>query len=561
MIYTDKDLANLIRDMIEKFENEVVEFKEAQTNYSFKDIGKYFSALSNEANIRGEKEAWLIFGVDNQKNIVGTSFRKDGSLQNLKKEIISGTNEYMSFIDIYDLNIDGKRVVAFQIPPATRGIPTTWHGAAYAREYEHLCPLSMDKMDLIRSQIGVDWSKKIVEGASLDDLDPEAVATARKLFLNKEKSVNKSSEILEKLSDSELLNKAGILIKGQITNAALILLGKKESAYFFDGFIPRITWTLYSGNEEVRAYEHFDMPLLMAVDKVYGKIRNEKYRYIANQRTLFPEETFQYDQGVIREILNNCIAHSNYQLRGKINVLEYDDRLVFINEGHFIPETVEKALSNGYKPPYYRNSFLCQAMVNLFMIDTNSMGIPMIYQIQRKKYFPLPTYDLNEPNRVKVTLYGRILDENYSQLLFADNDLDLSTIFLLDKVQKQEIIHQSDYKNLKKKGLIEGRYPKIFVSYKVASMVGLQNDYIVNKGLSENTHREIVIDALSSMSKASIKELKSVLDSTLPGFLDEKKKSKRVSNIMQSMKKDGIVAVEGYGGSAKWFLTKKIAKR
>ncbi len=561
MIYTDKDLANLIRDMIEKFENEVVEFKEAQTNYSFKDIGKYFSALSNEANIRGEKEAWLIFGVDNQKNIVGTSFRKDGSLQNLKKEIISGTNEYMSFIDIYDLNIDGKRVVAFQIPPATRGIPTTWHGAAYAREYEHLCPLSMDKMDLIRSQIGVDWSKKIVEGASLDDLDPEAVATARKLFLNKEKSVNKSSEILEKLSDSELLNKAGILIKGQITNAALILLGKKESAYFFDGFIPRITWTLYSGNEEVRAYEHFDMPLLMAVDKVYGKIRNEKYRYIANQRTLFPEETFQYDQGVIREILNNCIAHSNYQLRGKINVLEYDDRLVFINEGHFIPETVEKALSNGYKPPYYRNSFLCQAMVNLFMIDTNSMRIPMIYQIQRKKYFPLPTYDLNEPNRVKVTLYGRILDENYSQLLFADNDLDLSTIFLLDKVQKQEIIHQSDYKNLKKKGLIEGRYPKIFVSYKVASMVGLQNDYIVNKGLSENTHREIVIDALSSMSKASIKELKSVLDSTLPGFLDEKKKSKRVSNIMQSMKKDGIVAVEGYGGSAKWFLTKKIAKR
>ena len=105
-----------------------------------------------------------------------------------------------------------------------------------------------------------------------------------------------------------------------------------------------------------------------------------------------------------KEALNNCIAHSNYQLRGKINLEEFEDRLVFMNEGDFIPETVEKTLEEGYKQPYYRNTFLCRAMVNLYMIDTNSMGIPMMYQIQKDKCFPLPTYDLNEPNRVKVTL-------------------------------------------------------------------------------------------------------------------------------------------------------------
>ncbi len=44
MIYTDEQLIDKIKDMIEKFEDEVVEFKEARTNYSFKDIGKYFSA-------------------------------------------------------------------------------------------------------------------------------------------------------------------------------------------------------------------------------------------------------------------------------------------------------------------------------------------------------------------------------------------------------------------------------------------------------------------------------------------------------------------------------------
>ena len=410
MIYTEQQLVDKIHKMIADFEDEVVEFKEARTNYSFKDIGKYFSALGNEANIRDKKEGWLIFGVDNDMNIVGSEYRKEGGLHNLKKEIVGGTNERLTFMEIYELYIDKCRIVAFQIPPAMRGIPTTWNGAAYAREGEHVSPLPVDKMDLIRSQIGVDWSKLVVEDASLNDLDPEAIAYARELFIKKQNTSKKSTEMLEKMSDIEILNKAGILIKGKVTNTALILLGKEESSYFFDGFIPRITWTLYNGDGSIKTYEHFDMPLLLAVDKTYAKIRNVKYRYIAEQQTLFPDEVDQYEPDVVKEILNNCIAHSNYQLRGKINVEEFEDRLVFINEGNFIPETVERALEEGYKPPYYRNTFLCRAMVNLYMIDTNAMGIPMMYQIQREKCFPLPTYNLEQSNRVIVTLYGNYED-------------------------------------------------------------------------------------------------------------------------------------------------------
>ena len=122
MIYTENHLIEKVIQMIENFEDEVVEFKEAKTNYSFKDIGKYFSALGNEANIRDRKEAWLIFGVTNKKEIIGTEYRKDGSLQRLKKEIVIGTNERLTFMEIYELELEGKRIVAFQIPPALRGI-------------------------------------------------------------------------------------------------------------------------------------------------------------------------------------------------------------------------------------------------------------------------------------------------------------------------------------------------------------------------------------------------------------------------------------------------------
>jgi len=557
MIYSEEHLIAKIKQMIDVFENEIVEFKEAKLNYSFKEIGMYFSALSNEANIRDKKEAWLIFGIDNKKNIIGTEYRKNGGLQDLKKEIVNGTNERLTFMEIYEVTIEGKRVVAMQIPPAICGIPTTWNGAAFAREGEHLSPLPIDKMDLIRSQIGTDWSKQIVEDASIEDLDEDAIQYARTLFIKKQKAFSKSTELLEKMTDVELLNKAGLLVKGKVTNTALILLGKEESGYLFDGFIPRITWTLYNGDGTVKAYEHFDMPLLLAVDKVYAKIRNEKYRYIAGQQTLFPDEVDQYAPDVVKEILNNCIAHSNYLLRGKINVEEFEDRLVFLNEGSFIPETVEKALEEGYKPPYYRNTFLCHAMVNLYMIDTNAMGIPMMYQIQREKCFPLPSYDLSVPNRVKVTLYGKILDRNYTQLLYSNNNLDLQTVFLLDKVQKNERISKAHSDALKKAGLVEGRYPYIFVSYKVANMVGQKTEYLKNRGLNNDVCKQLIMNALETMGGASASELKAVLSGALPAFMDEKQQAKKVSNILQTMKKDGVANVIGTGHAARWYLKRK----
>ncbi len=562
MIYKEQELKEKIIEFAKHPESEVVEFKAVNTtpNYSFKNIGKYFSALSNEANIRGLREGWLIFGIADDGSIVGTAYRISGGLQNLKKEIRDGTNENLTFLDIYEISIDGKRIVAFQVPAATRGIPTTWYGAPYARANESVEPLPLDKLDEIRSQIGTDWSKTIIEDASMEDLDEEAVKLARQLFLKRQKALKKSVSILEDMSDVEILNKASILIKGKVTATALILLGKEESQFLFDGFIPRITWTLYNGDGSTKAYQHFNMPLLLAVDQVYSKIRNEKYRYIAGQQTLFPDEVDQYDPEVVKEILNNCIAHSDYLRRGKINVEEFEDRLVFMNEGGFIPETVERTLEEGYKPPYYRNTFLCNAMVNLYMIDTNAMGIPMVFQIQREKCFPMPTYDLSDPSRVKVTLFGRILDKNYTQLLYRNDNLDLHTVFMLDKIQKHETISKEDAKELKKRGLIEGRYPNLIVSYKIANIVGKEPEYILDAGLEYEMNKQLIIKALKTMHEARVSELTKVLDAGLPAYLVGSKRSRKVSNILQRMKRDGLIDVRGTSHNARWFLNQDKPK-
>lgn len=84
----------------------------------------------------------------------------------------------------------------------------------------------------------------------------------------------------------------------------------------------------------------------------------------------------------------------------------------------------------------------------------------------------MPDYDLSELERVKVELQGRILDERYTRLLMANTDLELSTIMLLDKVQKRQTITPEEHHLLKAHKLVEGRYPNVVVAAKVAAAVG-----------------------------------------------------------------------------------------
>ena len=80
--------AKLNTFLSQNFETEVLEFKEAKNNFDFDALGKYFSALSNEANLKGHDEAWLIFGVkDKDKSIVGTQFRADQAKLHTIREI------------------------------------------------------------------------------------------------------------------------------------------------------------------------------------------------------------------------------------------------------------------------------------------------------------------------------------------------------------------------------------------------------------------------------------------------------------------------------------------
>lgn len=535
-------------------ENEIVEFKEAKNNYDFSKLGKYFSALSNEANLKGISCAWLVFGVEDKKHqIVGSQFRASRKdLDSLKGEIAKKSTNNISFIEIHEIIKSEGRVILFQIPAAPKGIPIAFDGHFYARDGEELAPLNIEKIERIRAQnIKEDWSAVIVPEANIEDLDEDAIALAKKNYKNK--FPEKAQEV-DEWDTITFLNKAKITIKGKITRATLILLGKDESEHFLNPAEIKIRWKLMDNLGNDIDYDIFNIPMILAVEKVFSKIRNIKYRYM-QEGTIFPAEVSKYEPFSIREAINNCVAHQDYTKNARINVIEMEDQLIFTNQGNFIPGNVEKVVIDDAPEEYYRNRFLATAMFNLKMVDTAGGGIKKMFNYQRVRFFPMPDYDLSN-DKVKVSISGKILDLDYARLLANNKDLSLEEIIMLDKVQKKKELSVFEEKLLKNKKLIEGRKPNYFIGLKVAQKTNQKAAYSKNKGFDKSYYLDLIAKAIKEHKVLNRKEIDELLWVKLPDWMTDKQKKSKVGNLLSELRKSEIIYNNGTFSNPEWSLKK-----
>jgi ATP-dependent DNA helicase RecG len=535
-------LTKLYEILNNKIENELFEFKEAKNNYDFDKLGKYFSALSNEANLSNASEAWLIFGVNDRRNIVGTQFRSNPTdLQSLKAEVANHTTNRITIIEIHEVMTDSGRVIMFQIPPAPNGLPIAWKGHYYGRDGEELQPLNLEEIDRIRRKdTFIDWSAGLCPTAAISDLEPLAIEKARLQFKVKHSHL---VDQIDQWDDVTFLNKAKLAINGTITNAAIVLLGKTESEHFVSPAQAKMTWILKDKDNLELDYQHFSCPFLLNVEAVYSKIRNLKYRYIRDG-SLFPEEIEQYDPYIIREALNNCIAHQDYTLAGRVNVVENDaGTLVFSNAGSFIPGSVENVIQQDAPQEQYRNPFLANAMVNLNMIDTIGSGIKRIFTIQKRRFFPMPDYSI-ENNRVIVTITGKVLDVAYAKLLATNPELSLFDILLLDKVQKKKPLTDEEIAHLRAKGFIEGRKPNVHISSNLAHEIAQQADYMRQRGIDNEYCRKMIVDYLTKFKTGTREDFERIILDKLPDVLSDTQKKNKIRNILQVLKNKGVIEID-----------------
>lgn len=452
----------------------------------------------------------------------------------------------MEIIELFPRNEENepKRVLMFKVPAAIAGMPTAWKNQYFARSGESLVRLNQQKIDEIRMEERRDWSKQVIHEATIEFLDPDAIALARKNYKEK---MNRDhiAEDVDGQSDEEFLTQLKLMVDGKPTYAAMILLGKESCDYVFNT-PPKIMWRLYGADGADKDYAIFTVPFINVADKILGKIRNLTYRYMPNQQSLFPQETDQYDPWLLRELLNNSIAHGSYQLGGRIYINEFEDHITITNPGEFLPQSVEMVLKPGYNPPFYRNQRLADGMVKFNMIDTATSGIRKVYRIQRDKYFPMPDFDLSQNGQVAVTVYGKILNEQYTYILYEHPELDLETVFLLDQVQKGlgDKLTKDAINYLRKHKLVEGRVNSLYLSAEVSKTIDASAEYIKNKAFDDQYYKDLIINYLRQYGRAQKKDFRTLLMDKLPNSLSERQKEYKIGNLLASLKRQGLIRTD-----------------
>lgn len=548
---TEQELQQYLKTKYPK-ENEGCEWKEfknLKNDFNGKpkdDVISYVSAL---ANMDG---GHLVIGVEDKTlAIVGT----DTYNYDLEKARLRMTSQCANLpsegleVEEFITADTHKTVWVIHVPRHMMRRPVYAHNKAWQRMDDSLVEITDSRLDAILNerQTVYDWSAQVIDEATIDWLDADAIHKAREGY--KQRHSDQNTEMIDSWSDAVFLDRAKITINQQITRTALLLLGKEEYRPYL-GHIAQIVWKLNTGDE--LAGEIFTIPFLTATQKVLDKIRNYRFK-IYPRNSMIPMEVWKYDTKSILEGLHNCIAHQCYDQNARIIVTERKDELVFTNSGDFYAGKYEDYIEGDKTPDKYRNPFLVAAMVNVKMIDTQGFGIHNMFLSQKGRFLPMPDYDFSDPNKVELHLPGTIIDENYSLILIERSaSINLMETCLLDKVQKRHEITSEAIDLLRSKHLVEGRKPNVYVSKGIAKMTGQQAEYTLNKGFDDQYYRDLIIKALTDHGSLSRKDIDMLLLSKLPDVLVQKQKIYKIGHLLGQLRAAGKIKV---GDKKKWHLS------
>jgi ATP-dependent DNA helicase RecG len=396
----------------------------------------------------------------------------------------------------------------------------------------------------------------VVAGTTLAALDPRALQLARKQFAGKFAQERWAAEAPQ-WSDVEFLDKAKLAVHGELTRAAVLLLGRPESARLLLPHPAELTWKL----PDERVVEHFGPPFLLTTTAVMTRIRNPVVKLFPESQ-LIPLQLLRYEPRLLLEALHNCIAHQDYERCERIVVEERMGSLRLANAGGFIEGQPEDYFEGTRTPRLYRNHWLAQAMNNIAMIDKGGFGIGEMVRLQRDRFLPLPDYEGSDAANTVFNVWGQTLSAEYSRLLMDRPGLGLGDVLLLDRLQKGHALTAAQRKGLRERGLIEGRGARITISAGLARALGREPEYVDATGIGDDWMRAKVLKllALGPQPRAKINAL--LLQTVPQVVVGEARRRAFIKDLLQEMARRGEIRnVGGATRAARWALVSEPAPR
>lgn len=391
-------------------ETEWIEFKQSFADPD--DIGQYLSALSNSASLHGQQAAYLVWGVrDITHVIVGTTFRPKQAKKNgeeLENYLARKLEPHIHF-RIFGIEIDGKRVVLFEIPAATHQ-PVSFDRERWIRvgsykknlreypEKEKALWAAFSRTSFEKGLAGTGLSAEAVLGVidyhSYHELIREPVPGSH-------------SAILERLAEEKIIVPAGT-DTFNVTNLGAVLFARQLAA--FDGLARKgIRLILYKGGSRVVTLREF------TGQRGYAAGFKSLVTYInsllpANEqmKQALRREVPIYPEIAVRELVANALIHQDFSLTGTGPMVEiFVDRIEITSPG--LPLIDTRRFIDA--PPQSRNDALAGLMRRLGVCEERGSGIDKVVFEAEFYQLPPPDFAATERHTRAILLAPRKLAE------------------------------------------------------------------------------------------------------------------------------------------------------
>lgn len=520
-----------------------LEFKEAKNHFDMEKLLKYCVAVANEG---GGK---IILGVTDQRprRIVGTSaFDEPGRTE-------AGLHTRLSHrIPVEELLLPEGRVLVIHVPGRLPG--TAWQigGRYLKRAGDDLTALGDVELKSIFAETGPDFSAELCPGATLSDLSLDAISLFRERWARKTNDDRK-----RQWTDAETLTNAELLIDGHLTYAALILLGTRAALGRWLAQAELVfEYRSSDASGPAGDREEYREGFFVWQDALWDKVnlRNEKQSY---QDGLFRLDLLTFDEVPVREALLNAVAHRDYRQGGSVFVRQFPQRLEVVSPGGFPPGITPANVLDQQNP---RNRRLAEALAKCGLIERSGQGMNLMFETAVRQGKALPSFVGTAAHEVRLTLDGKVNSPAFVRFMERIGDQTLRS-FSTDDFLALDALHREQplKRALKERlpglvaaGAVEavgrGKGARYMLSKALYAALGAKGTHTRKKGLDHETNKALLLKHLSNQGQegAPLAELRQVLPA-LP--------SSAVQSLMNEMRKEGSVFVEGQRRWAAWKLS------
>ena len=227
---------------------------------------------------------------------------------------------------------------------------------------------------MLHAVVGSDFSAKICEGLTIEDLDKEAIAEMKTQYARKQEN-----PLFQNYPDEQVLSDLDLLKDGKLNYAALILLGKSEA---IRKYLPQnnivVGFRMYHSMIQYTACKEFQLPLFIAIDKVWDYINqpaSNPLLYYNDGSYIFDIPSFNKE--VIGEAILNVCCHRSMLIQSDVVIKQYPDSITITNAGGF-PSGVDmnNILTVNSVP---RSKLMSEVLQKTGLVERSGQGVEKMF--------------------------------------------------------------------------------------------------------------------------------------------------------------------------------------